>query len=253
MKITVIQQDIAWGNPAENVSRLESLLAGAEKSDLYVMPEMFTTGFATLPGSSAEHEPAVGLEWMKRKASELDAALAGSICLEIEDGKCVNRFYFVKPDGDVAVYDKRHLFGYGGEGNKFRAGRDRVVVEFRGVRFLLAVCYDLRFPVWLRNRNDYDAMIVVANWPVPRRYAWDTLVRARAIENQCYVIAANRVGTDPACVYNGGTALIDPYGAPVALARDEEAVAITGELSLSVLEDFRAKFPVLEDADVFSI
>ena len=253
MKVNIIQSDILWGDPKANTSHLDTLLESAPKADLYVFPEMFTTGFATLPGAAVESEPSYGLEWMKRKAAQLDAAIAGSVALLQPDGKCVNRHYFVKPDGSVTLYDKRHLFGYGGEGERFKAGSERVTVEWKGVRFLLAVCYDLRFPVWLRNRGDYDAMIVVANWPEVRRFAWDTLIRARAIEDQCYVLAANRVGDDPACHYNGGTALIGPYGEDIATAPDSTETIVSGEIDMAHLEDYRKKFPVLEGADSFEI
>lgn len=253
MKVNVIQQDILWGDPESNLRHLDGLLDGAPCADLHVLPEMFTTGFATLDGATVEKEPSAGLAWMRRKAAQLDTALAGSIALEIPGGKCVNRFYFVRPDGSFDHYDKRHLFGYGGEGERFAAGERRVIVEWRGVRFLLAVCYDLRFPVWLRNRNDYDAIIFVANWPDVRRFAWDTLVRARAIENACYVLAANRVGTDPACNYDGGTALIGPYGETLACAPDGQEGFAGGEIDLQHLAEYHAKFPVLEDADGFRL
>ena len=257
MKVSIIQQDIAWGDPQANLSHLDALLARAEKADLYVLPEMFTTGFATLPDAVVEKgEPCEGLRWMQRKAAELNAALAGSIALEISrqarnDRICVNRFYFVRPDGSYEFYDKRHLFAYGGEGERFTGGDRRVVVQWRGVRFLLAVCYDLRFPVWLRSRDDYDAILLVASWPGVRRFAWDTLLRARAIENACYVLAANRVGADPACEYNGGTVLLGPFGETLAAAPDHEEAVIEGEIDLRHLADYHGKFPVLEDADDF--
>ena len=288
MNVCLIQHDITWGDPQANLSHLDALLADAPKADLYLLPEMFTTGFATLPDATVEHEPSAGLAWMQRKAAELDAAIAGSIALEIpgqdhpknlqfsgapiagddkachgrprpaisdqageDKAKCANRFYFVRPDGSYEQYDKRHLFGYGGEGERFLAGRGRVVAQWRGVRFLLAVCYDLRFPVWLRNRDDYDAILLVASWPGVRRFAWDTLSRARAIENACYVLAVNRIGSDPACAYNGGTALIGPYGETLAAAPDDQEAVIAGEIDLQHLSDYHAKFPVLEDADDF--
>ena len=213
---------------------------------------MFTTGFATLPDATVEHEPAAGLAWMQRKAKELHAAIAGSIALEVGE-KCVNRFYFVRPDGTYEQYDKRHLFGYGGEGERFQAGGERVVVEYQGVRFLLAVCYDLRFPVWLRSRGDYDVMLLVASWPDVRRFAWDTLSRARAIENACYVAAVNRVGSDPACNYNGGTAWIGPYGDTLAQAEDGKEGIVSGEIDLALITGYHQKFPVLSDADRFEL
>ena len=252
MKINLIQTDIVWGDPQANCAHLDKLLAGAEPAELYVLPEMFSTGFATLPNATVEHEPSAGLAWMQRKAAELHAAIAGSIALEVGE-KCVNRFYFVRPDGTYEQYDKRHLFGYGGEGERFQAGQERVIVKYLGVRFLLAVCYDLRFPVWLRSRDDYDVMLLVASWPDVRRFAWDTLARARAIENACYVAAVNRVGEDPACKYNGGTALIGPFGETLAAAPDGQEALVCGEIDLQRLADYHAKFPVLQDADAFKL
>lgn len=254
MKICQIQFDIAWGDPQANCAHLDGLLARAPQAELYVLPEMFTTGFATLPGATVEHEPSYGLAWMQRKAKELHAAIAGSIALSPEAGeKCVNRFYFVRPDGSYEQYDKRHLFGYGGEGERFQGGSARVIVRYQGIRFLLAVCYDLRFPVWLRNRDDYDAILLVASWPDVRRFAWDTLSRARAIENACYVAAVNRVGSDPACEYDGGTAFIGPYGETLAAAPDSEEGFACGEIDPAHLAAYHAKFPVLEDADSFEL
>ena len=252
MKINLIQTDIVWGDPQANCAHLDKLLAGAEPAELYVLPEMFSTGFATLPNATVEHEPSAGLAWMQRKAAELHAAIAGSIALEVGE-KCVNRFYFVRTDGTYEQYDKRHLFGYGGEGERFQAGQERVIVKYLGVRFLLAVCYDLRFPVWLRSRDDYDVMLLVASWPDVRRFAWDTLARARAIENACYVAAVNRVGTDPACTYNGGTAWIGPYGETLAEAADGRESVVSGEIDLARIATYHAKFPVLSDADSFEL
>lgn len=252
MKVCLIQFDITWGDPQANCAKLDELLARAPQAELYVLPEMFTTGFATLPDATVEHEPSVGLAWMQRKAAELHAAVAGSIALEVGE-KCVNRFYFVRPDGSYEQYDKRHLFGYGGEGERFRGGTKRIIVEYGGVRFLLAVCYDLRFPVWLRNRDDYDAILLVASWPGVRRFAWDTLTRARAIENACYAGVVNRIGSDPACEYDGGTAFIGPYGETLAQVEDNQEGFACGEIDLTHLATYHQKFPVLEDADSFAL
>lgn len=254
MRIALIQSDIVWGDELANRNHLDELLASAGKgAELYVLPEMFSTGFATSSDDALEEEPSATLEWMKAKAAELDAAMCGSIALRLSDGRCVNRMYFVYPDGRCIHYDKRHLFGYGGENRRFSAGSERVVVEFKGIRFLLAVCYDLRFPVWLRNQGDYDAMIIVASWPESRRFAWDTLVRARAIENQCFVLAVNRKGNDPNCTYNGGSALVGPKGETIAAAEDYKEQLLVAELDMQELEDFRSAFPVLEDRDQHTI
>ena len=252
MRVVLLQRNLAWGSPQANLQNLDQALDRNPGADLYVLPEMFTTGFATLPDATVEDEPSVGLAWMKAAAVRTDAAIAGSIALKTDDG-CRNRFFFVKPDGSVVKYDKRHLFTYGGEQERFSAGHERVVTEWRGWRFLLTVCYDLRFPIWLRNRDDYDAIICVANWPDKRRYHWDTLLRARAIEDQCYVLGVNRVGEDPVCVYNGGTVLLDPYGNTVAACPDSTECECGGELDMKMLQDYRAKFPVLEDADIFEL
>lgn len=252
MRIVLLQRDLDWGNPESNLVRLDQALSSNAGADLYVLPEMFTTGFATMKSAVVEEEPCRSLAWMKQKAAAMDAAFAGSVALQVGD-ECRNRFYFVKPDGSVTVYDKHHLFTYGGEKERFSAGGSRVSVEWRGVVFRLAVCYDLRFPIWLRNDEGYDALICVANWPQPRRDNWDVLLRARAVENQCYVIGVNRVGDDPVCHYNGGTAFIDPYGNVVASCPDNTECECTGTIEKELLEEFRAKFPVLDDADKFEI
>jgi len=252
MKVTLLQRDIVWADPAENRRRAEEALLANPGSDLYVFPEMFSTGFSTTPDGYIEDEPYDTLAWMKEKATQYDCAIAGSIATHV-DGKNVNRFYFIKPGGDVTFYDKRHLFTYGGEQKRFSGGDERVIVEWRGFRFLLLVCYDLRFPVWSRNRKDYDAIICVASWPSVRRFPWDTLTRARAIENQCFMLAVNRTGEDPSCSYNGGTAIIDPYGATIEACQDGKECEITAELDMEALNAFREKFPVLEDADNFTL
>lgn len=254
MNVCLVQMNIRWGDVEGNLNYLDKMLSAVAGSDLYVLPEMFTTGFATSADSAPETEPSAGLEWMRAFAASRNAAVCGSIALDLgSSGACVNRMYFVTPDGRATFYDKRHLFGYGGESGKFSAGDRRVVVEYLGVRFLLAVCYDLRFPVWLRNRRDYDAMIVVANWPSVRRRAWDVLVRARAIENQCNVLAVNRVGTDPSCSYDGGTVAVGPDGSVVASVPDGESGSCICSLDMDALRSFRKSFPVLEDADSFTI
>ncbi|MBQ9499349.1 MAG: amidohydrolase, partial [Bacteroidaceae bacterium] len=239
-------------NPAENIKHLDAMKNQHPGADLYVHTEKLTTGFATEPEGIAEPEGSETLQWMKRKAQACDAAIAGSVAIE-KEGKYYNRFYFVKPDGTVTYYNKRHLFTYGGEDKHFTRGQERVIVEFRGVRFLLLVCYDLRFPVWSRNRGDYDAMLYVANWPTPRVEAWKALLRARAIENQCYVAGVNRVGTDPSCEYCGGSAIISPYGQTLAACEDSQECVAEAELDMQALEAFRQKFPVLNDGEEFEI
>ncbi len=248
MKVTLLQQDIVWANPAQNRQRAEQAILGQPGSDLYVLPEMWSTGFATKPTEIAEAEEGETLRWMKEMAARTDAALAGSVAIHAADGSYRNRLYFVKPLGQVAYYDKHHLFSFGGENLHYTAGNVRTVVEWRGVRFLLMVCYDLRFPIWSRNRDDYDAIIYVASWPTQRMLAWRTLLRARAIENQCYVLGVNRVGYDPQCLYSGGTAIIDPYGRDQECPDGEEA-ALTGTLDIAFLRHYQEKFPQLRERD----
>lgn len=253
MTLTILQHDITWANPEDNRRHLAAMMDAQPASDLYVLTEMWSTGFVTQPvAKTVETADGSSLRWMKEQACQRQAAIAGSIVVE-EKGRYYNRFYFVKPDGEVASYDKRHLFTYGGEDKHYTRGKQRVIVEWRGVRFLLQVCYDLRFPVWSRNRKDYDAILYVANWPVPRIEAWCTLLMARAIENQCYVVGVNRVGKDPTCSYNGASAVIDPYGKHlVACERGSECGAAV-EIDMKALKAFRLKFPVLDDADIFSL
>lgn len=239
---------------------------------------MWSTGFVMSPeGVAEEHDES--LAWMQRMSRERHAAFAGSVAV-CEGGTYYNRLYFVTPDGAVTHYDKRHLFTYGGEQRCYTPGGDRTIVEWGGVRFCLQICYDLRFPCFSRNvpmsllfhhpssftphpspvtphpsSSDesavppYDCLLYVANWPSSRRRVWDILLQARAIENQCYVIGVNRVGSDDLCSYDGGTALIDAYGKTIAQAKDNTQEIISCRLDMAKLQAFRKKFPVLQDAD----
>lgn len=256
MTVTLVQMDIRWGDVRANRDTASLLIDSQPGSDLYILPEMWSTGFMTNPGDM-QADGMESLRWMERKARETDAAVCGSLAVRLDDGTWRNRMYFVTPDG-VSYYDKRHLFGYGGEDRTYTAGCKRTIVSWRGVRFLLQVCYDLRFPCFSRNRivasqvamtAEYDAVIYVASWPESRRHVWNTLLQARAIENQCHVLAVNRVGQDPSCSYDGGTMAIDAYGRIVDAVRDDTAGTITTQLDMDALGRFRQKFPVLNDAD----
>ena len=249
VKIALLQSDILWADIESNHNNAEkSILSVKERVDLFVLPEMWSTGFAVEPkGIAEEHDES--LLWMKRIATKTDAAVAGSVAVR-QDGHYYNRFYFVKPDGEVTYYDKRHLFTYGGEAEHYTAGTERVVVEWRGVRFLLQTCYDLRFPCFSRNRAPYyDCILYVASWPSSRRRVWDVLLQARALENQCYVVGVNRVGADAACNYDGGSVIISPYGKVVAQVHDGQPGIISGSIDIEALQTFRKKFPMLEDMD----
>lgn len=254
MTVTQVQFDMQWADSAANRIKAEQVLLSAPQSDLYVLPEMWSTGFAVHPDEVAESETdSLTVVWMSQMAQRLDAAVTGTIAIQAADGAYFNRCCFAMPDGQMVCYDKRHLFTYGGEHKRYAAGHERVIVSWRGVRFLLQTCYDLRFPVFSRNRGDYDVAIYMASWPESRRQVWDILLRARAIENQCYVIAVNRVGDDPVAHYSGGTQLIDAYGRIVSSCADNHETCITNTLDMGRLTVFREKFPVLDDADTFEI
>lgn len=252
MKATIIQTDTVWGKLSENQQNAEMMLRKAPQSDVYILPEMWSTGFTMTPQTMAEDEAYslkyCSLAWMKNMAACLNAAICGSLAIKTDSGEYRNRLYFVRPDGKIDTYDKGHLFFGAGEARHYKAGNCRCVAEFRGIRFLLTVCYDLRFPIWCRNVDDYDVMVCTANWPLSRERAWLTLLTARAIENQAFVIGANRCGADDICQYGGASAIISPYGTVMAQAGNKPET-ITQELDIRDLQRFREKFPVLKDRD----
>ncbi len=248
MKVALCQFSMGWETVADNLRRAEGFVAQAD-ADLVVLPEMFATGFVTEPQRVVQSERGEIVAWMRSTAQRYHVALAGSAIVR-SGGRAVNRLFFVRPTGDVERYDKRHLFSIGGEDAHFLAGERRVVVEFGGLRILLLVCYDLRFPVWSRCRGDYDAILYVASWPAPRREVWRTLLRARAIENEAYVIGVNRTGDDPTNHYAGDSAVIDFKGIPLCEADASEGL-FTAVLDREALDRFRTKFPVWRDADDF--
>ena len=254
MKVSLIQMDIVWEAAEANRQEAERLMLSAEKSDIYVLPEMWNTGVTPEPQGIAEPENGETLQWMQRMADKLDAAICGSIAIKASDGTYRNRLYFVKPSvvssplSVVKWYDKHHLFSYGGETEHYTPGSEYVTVEWRGLRFHLSTCYDLRFPLWLRSRDNYEVLICVASWPSVRMHAWSVLLAARAIENQCYVLGVNRIGKDPYCEYSGGSAIVDPFGFATTCP-DGEACVLTKELDLKRLKSFRQKFPVLKEQD----
>lgn len=253
LKVALVQSMLHWEDAAANRAMFaEKLLALKGITDLVVLPEMFTTGFSMRTAELAEPMDGDTVSWMKEQARELDAAIYGSVIIA-EGGKCYNRGLFVMPDGTVVTYDKRHLFRMAEEFQHYTPGGQRVVVEWRGWRLLLQICYDLRFPVFARNRGDYDALLYVANWPELRRYPWSQLLIARAIENQSYVIGVNRVGMDgKGHHYTGDSASVDPRGDADVMKASREHVLHT-VLHREALDDFRAKFPVADDADAFSL
>ena len=254
MKTAIVQHNIRWKDLEWNLQHLTSLLDQQPGADLYVLAETFATGF--LAEGSTEQAGVQSQQifrWMQQEAGRLDAAITGSVAMVDDEGQLRNRLFFVRPDGSFDYYDKRHLFGFAGETEEYVAGERRVVTEWRGVRILLQVCYDLRFPVFSRNFGDYDAIIYVANWPASRRDVWQTLLKARALENQCFVVGVNRVGSDKACEYQGDSIIINAYGHIIASCKDGKEDMAVAELDTEELQRFRRKFPVLKDADRFII
>ncbi len=253
LRVALVQSMLHWEDAAANRAMFtEKFSALRGTTDLIVLPEMFTTGFSMRSAELAEPMDGATVNWMKEQARELDAAIYGSTII-VEGGKYFNRGLFVKPDSSVISYDKRHLFRMAEEFQHYTAGSERVVVEWHGWKLLLQICYDLRFPVFARNRGDYDALLYVANWPEPRRYPWSQLLIARAIENQSYVIGVNRVGMDgKGHHYTGDSASVDPRGDADVMKASKEDVLHT-VLHREALDDFRAKFPVAMDADDFGL
>ena len=247
MKISIVQNAPEKGNWIQNLTDLDQIIGGGCGADIYVLPEMFATGQYIDPADVVQTMDGPIVNWLQDKASKLNAAICGTLPVT-ENGSIYNRLCFAMPDGTMACYDKHHLFTYSGEAEHFTAGTDRVVVSFRGLRILLLICYDLRFPTFSRNRDDYDAVFYPANWPDKRILAWDTLLRARAIENQCYAIGVNRSGSDDFGFYPGHSAIITPYGETL-IQTDERPQMLSADLDMERLARFRTKFPVLQDAD----
>jgi len=252
--ISLVQSDLAWENPGLNLKKFENVIRTLkDKTDLVLLPEMFSTGFSMNPQKLAETMEGETVQWIKRVSLENNVAIGGSVIIK-ENEKCFNRFIFAESQGNINYYDKRHLFRMAGEHERFALGNERTIVEYKGFSFLLQVCYDLRFPVWMRNRSDYDGILLVANWPGARSDAWKKLIFARAIENQCYVAAVNRVGIDGrGNDHSGDSMIIDFKGNAMAVAtkNNEEIISVT--LSKNELNDFKAKFPAWMDADDYKV
>lgn len=248
LKITAINLDISWKDKSANFQKIENQLSELA-TDILILPEMFPTGFYMKPNEIADqHEES--LAWMRKVAKEKGFAVCGSASVR-ENDHYYNRFYFVEPSGDFKYYDKRHLFSYSGEEKTYSPGKQRVIVHYKGWRILLQVCYDLRFPVFSRNDSAYDAIFYVANWPSTRIEAWETLLKARAIENQSYVIGVNRIGKDGNSLeYPESTYCFFADGSEVS---HKEKNLVHAELATKKLEDFRKTFPFLSDRDDFNI
>lgn len=259
LRISLVQGDTLWHDPAGNRDYYGGLIAPlGGTTDLVLLPETFTSGFSNDALEQAEDMDGPTVRWMREQAAALGAVVTGSVQLRV-GGDVYNRMLWATPDGGLQHYDKRHLFTYAREHERYAAGRDRLVVELKGWRINPLVCYDLRFPVFARNTLDadgrpaFDLQLYVANWPAARAYAWKTLLRARAIENLCYVAGLNRVGRDGnGLAYSGDSAVIDFLGAPLSECAEQEVV-VTTTLLAAELAAHRERFPALHDGDAFTL
>lgn len=248
MKITGLNLDISWKNKEQNFQQIEKELQ-LHEADLFILPEMFSTGFC-MDAAEVSDKNQESLEFLKKMAKEKNAAFCGSAPVE-ENGKFYNRMYFVAPDLKTDFYDKRHLFSFSGEDKVYTPGKERVIVNYKGFRILLQVCYDLRFPVFARNNDDYDAILYVANWPEKRVAAWEHLLKARAIENLSFVFGLNRIGTDGNNLfYKESSHCFFADGKEIS---EKQGKIVNAELNLEELKDFRSHFQFLNDRDSFSI
>ncbi|MEM1215842.1 MAG: amidohydrolase [Bacteroidota bacterium] len=254
LTITLVQADLRWEDPNANRQHLTQLLArhlSTTTTELVLLPEMFTSGFTMQPGAVAESMQGPTVAWLQEMAQQYQTAIAGSfVCMD--QGQYFNRLAWVQPDASVQTYDKRHLFSYAGEHEHYQAGQSQLLVEYRGWRIMPLICYDLRFPAWSRNVQDYDLLIYVANFPDKRGEAWRTLLRARAIENQVYTVGVNRVGTDANAVYYAGDSCLINYDGKVVehLPPREQVQTVT--LDYTAQSTHRARFAFLRDRDDFT-
>jgi len=258
LTITLIQTNLIWENKKANLDMLQQKIESIkEKTEIVILPEMFTTGFSMKPELFAEKMDGEAVQWMKRMAVEKKIILTGSLMIE-ESGKYFNRLIWMLPNGEYGIYDKRHLFAFANEHDHYTSGNKKLIASVKGWKINLQICYDLRFPVWARqspgeNENKYDLLINVANWPAKRSIAWTTLLRARAIENQCFVAGVNRIGEDGKNIYyNGESSLIDPLGEIIYQKKEQEDI-FTCTLSKEKVTETRNTFPFWQDADEFTI
>jgi len=254
LTVCLVQPDLFWENPAANLEQLDRMMGEMEPdTGLVILPETFTTGFTMNTGSFAEEKGGSALSWMKRTAAEKKVYLTGSLIYR-DQGRIFNRLFWILPTGETGgVYDKRHLFRMGREDQHFQPGDTRTVFTIGSFRLMPQVCYDLRFPVFARNRNDYDILFYVANWPASRHPVWETLLKARAIENQAYVLGVSRVGEDGEGVdHLGGSCVVDPRGQVEGILNGVPGI-LYAVIELKKIREFREKFPVWKDADRFTI
>lgn len=253
MKIALVQTSLAWENPTENRSHLAQKITGfMQDVDLIVLPEMFSSGFTMNPKAVAETMQGETILWLQHLAKAKNCAITGSLVIE-ENGNYYNRLVFVFPDGEIKTYDKRHLFSLAGEDKFYTAGKEKLIIEYKGFKICPLVCYDLRFPVFSRNVENYDVLLYVANWPKIRTNAWDILLKARAVENMCYTIGVNRIGIDDNNhEYIGHSQAVDFLGNYILEPQESERVFII-EVDKEKLLETRTRLAFLDDRDFFTL
>jgi len=258
LTFTLIQTNLFWENKVANLQMLEEKINNIQpKTEVVVLPEMFSTGFSMQPEKFAESMNGSTLQWMQKIAFEKKIILTGSLMIE-ENGNYYNRLIWMLPNKQFGYYDKRHCFAFAKENEHYTAGNKRLIASVNGWKINLQICYDLRFPVWARqtmnnNTAEYDVLIYVANWPQRRSYAWKTLLAARAIENQCYVIGVNRIGDDGNKIYHSGDSMVINALGEILYHKENEEDVFTITLQKNELQEIRNKFPFLADADFFKI
>ncbi len=253
LKVAIIQKDLVWQDAEKNRVNLDVMFSEIEDVDLIVLPEMFTTGFSMEPKPIAETMQGKTVHWMLYTAKSLNAAVVGSLIIE-ENGRYYNRMLFVYPGGEIKQYDKRHAFTLAGENKEYTSGKNKLIVAYKGWKICPLICYDLRFPAWSRNVDNYDVLIYSANWPKPRINAWNTLLKARAIENMSYCIGVNRVGVDAHNYeYSGNSVAIDYLGNELTAICEHKEAILYVRFDKEEMYKTRAKLPFLEDRDTFTI
>lgn len=263
LRVTLIQRELTWESPTANRFCFAADIAAlGNTTDLIVLPEMFTTGFSMAAEKNAENEAEITLPWLNALAAKHAAAIVGSLAVR-DKGRIYNRLLFVTPDGKHRIYDKRHLFRMSDEDQHYAAGNSKLIVEWRGWRICPMICYDLRFPVWIRNRpstvpgedarGEYDLLLFIANWPAKRRFQWRQLLIARAIENQSYCIGLNRLGSDGNGLDYSGDSLVLAADGKILLDCEDEAGVFSTNLNYQAMARYRSKFPCYRDADSFQL
>ncbi|KOY51508.1 amidohydrolase [Polaribacter dokdonensis] len=254
LHVVGIQADLVWENPSENLKYFEDKITDLPTTtDLVVLPEMFTTGFTMHPNNVAESMNGSSITWMKRLAQKFDFAIIGSLVIK-EDNKFYNRLVFVHPSGKINTYNKRHSFTLAGEHKVYTSGKEILTIDYKGWKIRPLICYDLRFPVWARNTENYDLLIYMANWPITRIKAWDTLLKARAIENMSYTIGVNRTGSDANNYqYSGGSIIVDFLGEELSSLAENKIGTTSAILKKENQDKVREKLGFLSDKDAFNI